>query len=43
MNCKGQATWVLIANAVMLVFSLVYTQVLYKSGKVHVAPSYEFA
>ena len=43
MNCKGQAPWVLIANAVMLVFSLVYTQVLYKSGKIHVAPSYEFA
>ncbi|MDD6187668.1 MAG: APC family permease [Oscillospiraceae bacterium] len=41
MNCKGQATWVLVANAVMFVAGIVYVMVLSKSGKVHVSKSYE--
>ena len=41
MNCKGQATWVLVANAVMFVAGIVYVMVLSKSGKVNVSKSYE--
>ena len=41
MNCKGQATWVLIANAVMFVVAFVYSNVMVKSGKVHIQPSYD--
>ena len=41
MNCKGQAPWVLIANAIMFVVALVYANVMVKGGKIHMTPSYD--
>lgn len=41
MNCKGQAAWVLIANAVMFVVAFVYSNVMVKSGKIQIQPSYD--
>ena len=41
MNCVGQATWVIIANVVMMVVALAYAIIMKKSGKVKVTASYE--
>ena len=43
MNCKGQPTWVLIANACMFIFAWFYSGAMLKSGKVHVTANYELA
>lgn len=41
MNCRNQATWVLISNVVMVIFSFVYATYMLNSGKVDVKTSYE--